>query len=86
MSAARADSGTSCMYEPPTFCRLCEAYCGIIATVDDGRVVDIKPERDNPHSQGHVCVQGIAMTALTNDPDRLLRPKKRMGGRASSRR
>lgn len=64
----------------PTFCRLCEAYCGIVATVEDGHVVDIKPDKENPHSQGHVCVKGMAIGDLTNDPDRLLTPMKRVGG------
>lgn len=63
----------------PTFCRLCEAFCGMVATVRDGKVVRISPDRDNPHSTGHICVKGPAMTAITYDPDRILRPLKRIG-------
>lgn len=63
-----------------TFCRICEAFCGLVATVEDGRVVRVAPDRDNPHSRGHACVKGTSITGVTYDPDRLLRPMKRVGG------
>ena len=62
-----------------TFCRLCEAFCGLVAEVRDGRVTAIRPDRDNPHSQGHVCVKGVNMHAVTHDPDRVTKPLKRIG-------
>ena len=30
-----------------TFCRLCEAFCGIIATVQEGRVTKVAPDFEN---------------------------------------
>ena len=63
-----------------TFCRLCEAHCGLVATVRDGRVVKLAPDRANPHSQGHVCVKGTQAHAITYDRDRVLKPLKRVGG------
>ncbi|HZQ38946.1 MAG TPA: molybdopterin-dependent oxidoreductase, partial [Dehalococcoidia bacterium] len=63
-----------------TYCRLCEAHCGLVAQVENGRVVKLAPDRDNPHSQGHVCVKGTSAAAITYDPDRVLRPLKRVGG------
>ena len=62
-----------------TFCRLCEAFCGIIATVQEGRVTKVAPDFENPHSRGHVCIKGLAIPSVTYDPDRLLRPMKRSG-------
>ena len=62
-----------------TFCRICEALCGMVATVKDGKVVKLEPDRDNPHSQGHVCVKGIAMAEVNNDPDRVTTPLRRTG-------
>lgn len=62
-----------------TFCRLCEAFCGIIATVQDGRVTKVSPDFDNPHSRGHACIKGLAIASVTYDTDRLLRPLKRSG-------
>ncbi|HEX7872772.1 MAG TPA: molybdopterin-dependent oxidoreductase [Sphingobium sp.] len=63
-----------------TFCRLCESFCGMIATVKDGRIVALAPDRDNPHSQGHVCVKGVSVHQVTHDPDRVTVPLKRVGG------
>lgn len=63
-----------------TFCRICEACCGLAVTVRDGRAVSIAPDRQNPHSQGHVCVKGVSFHATVNDPDRVTRPLRRTGG------
>jgi anaerobic selenocysteine-containing dehydrogenase len=66
--------------EHVTFCRLCEAFCGMIAEVKDGKVVKIGADRANPHSQGHLCIKGPAIADITYDPDRVIYPLKRVGG------
>ncbi|HVU19120.1 MAG TPA: molybdopterin-dependent oxidoreductase [Rhizomicrobium sp.] len=66
--------------EHATFCRLCEAFCGLTAEVKGGKVVKIGPDRVNPHSQGHLCVKGPAIADITYDPDRVITPLKRVGG------
>jgi len=63
--------------ERVTFCRICEAYCGLIATVDDGQLVKLRPDSDHPLSKGEACPKGIAMTDVQNDPDRVVRPLRR---------
>jgi anaerobic selenocysteine-containing dehydrogenase len=63
--------------EAVTFCRICEAHCGMVATVDDGRVTQLRPDRDHPLSAGYACPKGIAMTEVQNDPDRVLHPLRR---------
>ena len=63
-----------------TYCRLCEAQCGLIAEVADGRIVRVGPDRDHPVSRGHLCVKGPGMVNVTYDPDRILSPLKRVGG------
>ena len=60
-----------------TYCRICEALCGMVATVKDGRIVKIEPDRNNPHSKGHICVKGPALAAVAHDPDRVVGPLKR---------
>src|SRR3989442_3385079 len=62
-----------------TFCRICEAHCGMVATVEDDRVTQLRPDRDHPLSRGYACPKGIAMTDVQNDPDRVLYPLKRVG-------
>lgn len=63
-----------------TYCRLCEAACGLIAEVRDGRITKVSPDRDHPVSTGHLCVKGPGMVSITYDPDRVLTPLKRVGG------
>jgi anaerobic selenocysteine-containing dehydrogenase len=52
----------------PTFCRICEPLCGMIATVEDGRLVALRPDKDHPLSSGFACQKGIAFTEVHNDP------------------
>ena len=63
-----------------TFCRLCEAHCGLIARVRGGKIVQVKSDPAHPVSQGHLCVKGPAMAQVTHDPDRVLVPLRRCGG------
>ncbi len=67
-------AGTS---EKVTFCRICEPLCGMVATVEDGRVVKLRPDPDHPLSSGYACPKGIAMADIQNDPDRVTRPLRR---------
>ena len=63
--------------EKVTFCRICEPLCGMVATVEDGKLVKLRPDPDNPLSKGYACPKGIAMTEVQNDPDRVTHPLKR---------
>ena len=60
-----------------TFCRICEPLCGMIATVDDGRLVSLRPDKDHPLSTGFACQKGIAFAEVVNDPDRVTSPLRR---------
>jgi anaerobic selenocysteine-containing dehydrogenase len=66
--------------ERVTFCRICEPLCGMVATVEEGRLTKLRPDSDHPLSRGYACPKGIAMTEVQNDPDRVLQPLKRVGG------
>jgi anaerobic selenocysteine-containing dehydrogenase len=55
-------------------CTLCEASCGIVVTVDDGRIADIRGDKDDPHSRGFLCPKARALSDVHDDPDRLRRP------------
>jgi anaerobic selenocysteine-containing dehydrogenase len=63
----------------PTFCRICEPLCGMIATVEDGRLISLRPDKDHPLSAGFACPKGIAFTDVVNDPDRVITPLRRSG-------
>ncbi|MEV0674741.1 molybdopterin-dependent oxidoreductase [Mycobacterium sp. NPDC050441] len=61
----------------PTFCRICEPLCGMIATVEDGRLTALRPDKEHPLSAGFACQKGIAFNEVVNDPDRVTTPLKR---------
>ena len=60
-----------------TFCRICEPLCGMIATVEDGKLTALRPDKDHPLSSGFACQKGIAFTEVQNDPDRVTTPLRR---------
>src|SRR3954447_11365420 len=59
-----------------TFCRICEAHCGLVATVDGRRVERLRPDKQHPLSLGYACPKGIAMIEVQNSPDRVLHPMR----------
>lgn len=63
----------------PSFCRICEAECGIIASVENDRLVDVRADAENPHSQGFMCTKPRALMEIVDDPDRVLTPLRRVG-------
>jgi anaerobic selenocysteine-containing dehydrogenase len=58
-------------------CNLCEAICGLEFTVDDGKVVSVKGDPEDPLSRGHICPKAVALADIQTDPDRLRRPVRR---------
>jgi anaerobic selenocysteine-containing dehydrogenase len=64
-----------------TFCRICEATCGLEVEVEDNRIVDIKPDRDHVVTKGFVCVKGTRFAEVQHSPDRITAPMKRVGER-----
>ena len=49
----------------------------MIATVEDGRLTALRPDKDHPLSAGFACQKGIAFTEIVNDPDRVTTPLRR---------
>jgi anaerobic selenocysteine-containing dehydrogenase len=60
-----------------TSCNLCEAICGVLVTVEDGHVTDIRGDESDPLSRGHICPKAVALRDLQEDPDRLTTPVRR---------
>jgi anaerobic selenocysteine-containing dehydrogenase len=48
--------------------------CGMLVDVEDGRLVDVRGDRDNPDSRGFLCVRGHAAREIIDNPKRLLTP------------
>ena len=60
-------------------CPLCEATCGIVVTVRDREVVDLRGDKLDPFSRGYICPKAHGLKGLQEDPDRLTRPLRRRG-------
>ena len=43
-------------------------------TVEDGKLLEIKGDKDNPDSQGFLCVRGQAAHQIIGNPKRILTP------------
>lgn len=64
-----------------SFCRICEALCGLELDVEDGRVVQIRPDREHVVTRGYGCIKGLRQHELYQSDDRLRQPLRREGGR-----
>jgi anaerobic selenocysteine-containing dehydrogenase len=66
--------------EKRSFCRLCGSFCAFIATVENNRIVSIRPDADDPVSKGYMCAKGVALGRLHHHPLRLDHPRIRRDG------
>lgn len=66
-----------------SFCRICEALCGLELEVDREaqRVIQIRPDAAHVASRGFACIKGLRQHELYQSPDRLRQPLERQGGR-----
>ncbi len=69
----------------PSLCEMCVWRCGLLAKVQDGRVVKLEGNPDHPHSKGKLCPRGQAGIMTTYDPDRVLTPLVRAGNRGEGK-
>jgi anaerobic selenocysteine-containing dehydrogenase len=68
-----------------TACGLCSIGCGIIAHVENGCVIKVEGDKDNPLNQGELCPRGLALLEYLYHPDRLKHPIKRLGQRGEGK-
>jgi anaerobic selenocysteine-containing dehydrogenase len=61
-------------------CNICEAMCGIEISHQDGAVLSIKPDRQDPFSRGHICPKAVALQDFHADPDRICTPLRKTDG------
>ena len=53
--------------------------CGMLVEVEDGRVVAVSGDQENPDSQGFLCIRGYAAREIIGNPNRVLHPMVRQG-------
>src|SRR5215469_261137 len=70
-SVHRSVSRTMC----PMNCH--PTLCGMLVEVEDGRVVAVSGDEENPDSQGFLCIRGHAAREIIGNPNRVLHPMVR---------
>jgi anaerobic selenocysteine-containing dehydrogenase len=63
----------------------CHGGCGVLAHIEDGKLVKIEGDPEHPWNQGRLCARCLAMTQYAYHPDRLTRPLKRVGKRGEGK-
>lgn len=58
-----------------SFCRLCQAMCGIVVDVAGDRVLRVSGDPEHPVSEGYTCPKGRALPGVHHDPARLADPE-----------
>lgn len=48
--------------------------CGMLVDVDNGKLVSVRGDPDNPDSRGFLCIRGQAAREIPDNPARLLHP------------
>ena len=61
----------------PTACGMCYVGCGVLVEVQDGVVVSIEGNPDNPQNRGMMCAKGKAGPMNLYNPNRVTVPLKR---------
>ncbi len=64
-------------FQTTTYCRICEALCGLEATVDENNSVSLKPDKSHPVSAGYACIKGVSFGAMHDSDNRVNFPLKR---------
>lgn len=64
-----------------THCRMCSYHCGIDVHISNGAIDKISGCKENPFSEGKLCIKGGAIKDTVFSPERLLKPLKRKGSK-----
>ena len=66
-----------------THCNYCVSLCGLEVEVDDAgeKVIEIRPDRENPFSWVDFCRKGKTAAEIRNHPQRITTPMRRVGDR-----
>ena len=60
-----------------TVCEECTVGCGLLAYVQDDRIVDVGGDEKHPISRGKLCAKGIAFVQALHHPQRITLPGSR---------
>ena len=63
----------------------CHGGCGQKLFVEDGKLVRVEGDENNPWNQGRSCPRVLALKQYMYHPDRITRPLKRVGQRGEGK-
>ena len=63
----------------------CPDTCSWIVTVRDGEAVALRGDRRHPYTRGALCAKVTGLLDYRRSPDRLLHPRRRVGGKGEGR-
>jgi len=87
MRASMEKPGSKPQQEFFTFCHVCPGHCAVKAIVEEGKVIDIVPDRESnlPNEQCPVKKGRLSIPEVLEHHDRLKYPLKRVGERGEGR-
>ena len=65
-------------------CRFCHSFCGIKVDIEDGKLVKVLGDIDNPMYHGYTCIKGRELAEQHYNLERLLAPVKRVNGKSKT--
>jgi anaerobic selenocysteine-containing dehydrogenase len=68
-----------------TVCSGCHCSCGVLAHVENDRVVKVEGDPNHPVNEGFLCPKGLSVTQFLYHPDRIVYPLQRTGGRGDGK-
>jgi anaerobic selenocysteine-containing dehydrogenase len=66
-------------------CELCNAGCGVLIHLKDGKPIMVEGDPANPVNKGAICIRGKNSLEYLYHPDRLKHPLKRAGERGKGK-
>jgi anaerobic selenocysteine-containing dehydrogenase len=63
----------------------CPDLCSLLATVDNGQVVQVRGDPDHPFTAGFACAKTNRDAELVNSPERLATPLRRIGPKGAGK-
>jgi anaerobic selenocysteine-containing dehydrogenase len=64
-----------------TACVLCGNTCGLKVQAENNRIIKVRPDKDDPRSEGYACRKGTSIAFHQHNADRVLYPLKKVGNR-----
>lgn len=60
-----------------TYCRICQGFCAMEATIEDGKVTKVRGDKSNPMTRGYACFKGLRNPEFHHGPERITNSLRR---------